>query len=521
MRVLIGLFLLIPVLLSAQGKSERGYDSVAVKYANQIDTTRLKEYLQVLASDSLMGRKTGTIGQYMAADYISSFFKSLGLDNATGSSDRQAYLQAFTLYKKVFSNALVVVGKDSLLPFIDFYTADYLADTSFSVQPVFLGYGIDDPAYSNYPSEALEGKFGVILAGEPYDNGKFLVSGESVRSAWSTDISRKIEAAIAHGITGLLIINPNFETALTRAQHYLADGRLSIDPPTNEPFPVIIGGEKAWSVLFPDSRLSVIRQKLNEGHVKFDMYGASELKMVVDNNGSEVPTANVYGVVKGRDYPDEYVFVTAHYDHLGIDANGNVYNGADDDGSGTSAVMEMARVMKNAADHGDGPKRSIVFMLTTGEEEGLLGSRYYVEKPIFPLDSTVTDLNIDMIGRTDPAYADSTVKYIYPIGSSMISRELNEILETVNQRYCGFKLDYRYDDPTDPERLYYRSDHYSFAAKGTPVIFFFRGLHADYHKPSDTIDKIEFETIRAVSQLIFHVAWQVANAESFLSRSED
>jgi Zn-dependent M28 family amino/carboxypeptidase len=208
------------------------------------------------------------------------------------------------------------------------------------------------------------------------------------------------------------------------------------------------------------------------------------------------------------------VVISSHLDHIGVNADGAINNGADDDGSGTVAMLEIAEAFQMAADAGMGPKRSVVFLHVTGEEKGLLGSRYYTDfNPIFPLDNTVANLNIDMIGRTDPKRKGDR-NYIYLIGSDKLSSELHELSETVNTKYTQLELDYTYNDENDPNRFYYRSDHYNFAKNNIPIIFYFNGTHADYHRPGDTPDKINYDLLRNRSQLIFYTAWDIANRDN-------
>jgi uncharacterized protein YcfL len=222
---------------------------------------------------------------------------------------------------------------------------------------------------------------------------------------------------------------------------------------------------------------------------------------------------NVVAFIKGSEKPDEVIVISAHYDHVGIDKNGNVYNGADDDGSGTVALLEIAQAFQQAVKDGNGPKRSILFLHVTGEEIGLYGSRYYTENPLFPLEKTVCNLNVDMIGRIDPDKADSP-NYIYLIGSDKLSQELHNVSEAVNEKYSQLELDYKFNADDDPNRFYYRSDHYNFAKNNIPVIFYFNGTHPDYHRPSDTPDKIEYELLATRTQLIFQTAWEIANREA-------
>ena len=222
---------------------------------------------------------------------------------------------------------------------------------------------------------------------------------------------------------------------------------------------------------------------------------------------------NVVAFIEGSEKPDEIVVISAHLDHEGV-KNGLVYNGADDDGSGTVAMLEIAEAFQMAAKAGKGPKRSILFLHVTGEEKGLLGSKYYTDvDPIFPLANTVCDLNIDMIGRIDSRHK-ADPNYVYLIGSDKLSTELHTISEAMNEKYTNINLDYKYNDENDPNRFYYRSDHYNFVKNNVPIIFYFNGTHVDYHKPTDTPDKINYELLENRARLVFHTAWEVANKET-------
>lgn len=229
--------------------------------------------------------------------------------------------------------------------------------------------------------------------------------------------------------------------------------------------------------------------------------------------GKYKDSENVVAFIKGSEKPDEIIVISAHLDHEGIKGE-EVYNGADDDGSGTVAMLEIAEAFQMATKAGKGPKRSILFLHVTGEEKGLLGSKYYTdEDPIFPLANTVCDLNIDMIGRTDDRHK-ADPNYVYLIGSDKLSTELHNISEMINEKYTNINLDYKYNDENDPNRFYYRSDHYNFAKNNVPIIFYFNGTHVDYHKPTDTPDKINYELLENRARLVFHTAWEVANREA-------
>lgn len=221
------------------------------------------------------------------------------------------------------------------------------------------------------------------------------------------------------------------------------------------------------------------------------------------------PSENIWAFIEGSEKPEEILVISAHYDHVGL-RNGEVYNGADDDGSGTVALMEIARLFQKAKKEGFGPKRSVLILHVTGEEHGLHGSRFYAENPLFPIENTIANINIDMIGRRGYGKEDND-NYIYVIGSDRLSSDLHQISEMANQKYVGLELDYKYNDLNDPNRFYYRSDHYNFAKKGIPAIFYFNGVHDDYHKPTDTPDKIDYPLLTKRTQLAFGLAFELAN----------
>lgn len=228
--------------------------------------------------------------------------------------------------------------------------------------------------------------------------------------------------------------------------------------------------------------------------------------------GGVSASENVVAYIEGAEKPEEIVVITAHYDHLGTNGT-EIYNGADDDGSGTVAILEIAQAFQLAANDGNAPKRSILFLHLTAEEKGLYGSKWYVANPLFPLDNHIANLNIDMIGRIDDAHKNNS-DYIYLIGSDKLSTELHELSELANSTYANLDLDYTYNDINDPNRYYYRSDHYNFAKNNIPVIFYFNGVHEDYHKATDTAEKINYELLAKRTKLIFHTAWELANRES-------
>lgn len=246
---------------------------------------------------------------------------------------------------------------------------------------------------------------------------------------------------------------------------------------------------------------------------------------VTDRSGNSIDSYNVLGYIEGSDKANEVLVITSHLDHIGVEADGQINNGADDDGSGTVAMMEIAEAFIMAKEDGNGPRRSLLFLHVSAEEKGLLGSKYYTDNPTYPLTNTVANLNIDMIGRIDSLHIEQP-DYIYLIGSDILSDDLHDVSEKANEDYVGLTIDYRYNDPTTlvyefgrwrENRYYYRSDHYHFVKNNIPAIFYFNGTHKDYHAPTDTVEKINYALLEKRTRLIFYTAWEIVNREERLS----
>lgn len=263
-------------------------------------------------------------------------------------------------------------------------------------------------------------------------------------------------------------------------------------------------------ISLPDKIPDSVRTFMQNG----DMEKLRNYAMVagVRTGGEKLNSINVASIIEGSQYPNEYIVITAHLDHVGIEGE-DIFNGADDDGSGSMALLEIAQAFKMASLDGYRPKRSIVILHVSAEEKGLLGSEYYTDNPLYPLEDTITNLNIDMIGRTDPTRDSDNDNYIYLIGTDRLSSMLHETSERVNKNTVDLELDYRFNAWDDPNRFYERSDHYNFAKNNIPVIFYFSGTHEDYHGPGDTPDKIRYDLLTKRTKLIFHTAWEIANMD--------
>ncbi|NNE31058.1 MAG: M28 family peptidase [Winogradskyella sp.] len=474
-------------------------------YASTITAEELKEMLYKYASDEFEGRETGEKGQKMAVEYLKTQYQSMDIPTPLGDDD---YFQEVPLEKQSVSTATFSIDGQTFKNFEDHIVLRASGNTQISVDDiVYVGYGIDADNYSDYKSIDVKDKIVLAKAGEPKDdNGNYVTSGEAGDTKWTNgrqSLSSKRDAASANGAKGLILLDSNmfsrYAPYFQRQAESGATGRLSLKSSEPEMMMLLINDNTAKSLhasILEDSTPKVLN---------------SDLTIAIENKSETITSENVVAYIKGSEKPDEIIVISAHLDHEGI-KNGQVYNGADDDGSGTIAILEIAEAFKMAEKAGHGPKRSVLFLHVTGEEKGLLGSRHYTDNdPIFPLANTVADLNIDMIGRIDPNRKSGNRNYIYLIGSDKLSTELHNISEEVNSKYTNVELDYTYNDENDPNRFYYRSDHYNFAKNNIPVIFYFNGTHADYHKPSDTPDKIEYDLLENRTKLVFHTAWELAN----------
>ena len=476
-------------------------DADAVELAASITEAELKEHLFIYASDEFEGRETGTEGQKKAVQYIVDYYKKLNIDPAAGTND---YIQKVPVKYTTAPTGSASVGNTSL----------ELGEQLVSFTPldgeyamVFVGHGIVDGVINNYENLDVEGKMVLAVAGEPKnDDGTFVLTGTEEISKWSNRseaLPKRVDAAKENGAAGLLFVDDDNFARYNRYFSYMRrnnSGQMSLDT----------GEETLFSGLLKSESLALF------GLSKDDFEGkALDLSFTASIQGGtkEVDTENVAAVIEGVEFPVEYVVISSHLDHIGINADGEINNGADDDGSGTVALLEIAEAFKMAKEQGKGPRRTVVFLHVTGEEKGLLGSEYYTDfEPLYPLENTVTNLNIDMIGRIDPERSGDR-NYIYLIGSDKLSTDLHELSEAVNQKYMQIELDYTYNDENDPNRFYYRSDHYNFAKNNIPIIFYFNGTHDDYHRESDTPDKINYDLLENRSRLVFHTALEVANRD--------
>ncbi|MEL6390191.1 MAG: M28 family peptidase [Bacteroidota bacterium] len=486
------------------------------KLSTTITAKDLKEHIFALANDSMQGRETGTHGNRRAAEYIAAKFKKLDLPQIIGSD--HGYFQQVPFTFTGWVNQQIVVGGKKLRAGQDFLSYPR-SSISLQVQAdsiAFVGYGIDDKDYSDYTSEDV-GPVAIAYDGEPRDSlGKFILTGTKSSSDWSLTVDKKAKAAKERGVEVLFVISNNYRRLLNQDGGVLTRNWTELGfQESPEGCNVIFISTTVAKSIFGDQIDQIIAERVRRSDGENPSPYAITIPTFINQalERRQENGQNIIGYIKGTDLRDQLVVVSAHYDHIGTYGN-EVYNGADDNASGTTTVLEIAEAIQTAVKLGLGPRRSVLCLLVTGEEKGLLGSQWYADHPVFPLETTMVDVNIDMQGRTDNKYMKQDVFYNYVIGSDRISQDLHDLNEEINETYTQMTLDYTYNDENDPNRIYYRSDHYNFAKNGIPSIFFFSGLHPDYHRLTDTPDKIEIDLLKKRARHSFHLIWALANQEN-------
>jgi len=500
--------------------------NIADQFSGSINKDNAYKHLSILASDEYEGRETGKKGAWMAADYIRNYFKSLGLKAPVNGS----YFQPIDMVSYNLSGmALSINGqaKEYGKDFVISASTVTLGGFNFNAgEIVFAGYGLDQQGYNDFAGIDVAGKVVLIFAyGDPTIKGAAPApSDRAARRKMMAAQQAKIQYLASHKALAVIQIDPNLDNITEEMKaNYSGKGDVMLKTAantaklqgTNTLASIRVSTATANELLkAAGTTVSALQEKISSSvkpasqTVKINVTGKAAKEEV------KVRAENVLGFLEGSDpvLKDEILVITGHYDHIGLTTSGTdkVNNGADDDGSGTTGVLLIADAFVKAKKAGKGPKRSILFMTVVGEEKGLLGSEWYSEHPVFPLDKTITDLNIDMIGRVDEAHKDNP-EYIYIIGSDMLSSDLNAIGIRANDDNIKMNLDMKYNNRTDPNQFYYRSDHYNFAKHGIPVIFYFSGVHADYHQPGDEVSKINFELLSKRAQLVYYTAWELAN----------
>jgi hypothetical protein len=487
---------------------------VSIKFAETIKADELKAHLSIVASDSFEGRGTAERGQKLAANYLAKQFQLNGLKPIIRREDTATYFQSFKVFKRSWDDPYLMIDNNEKKFLKDFFcigNPGFIREEELEI--VYGGQG--EEIASEAKSFDVKGK-AVVLSLTNFSSNDSTIYRDQIYSLInSSNYSKTYRKILENGAKAIFVVVSkadylfnNYldlygcsleESAITMTQKVkFADYNVFFIPPS-------VGAEMLSISL---EKLNSITDKKPLTKSVFREFKSRKIKIKASEKVEELETENVIGYLEGTDKKDEVLVISAHYDHEGI-LCGEIYNGADDDGTGTVSLIELAQAFSLAKKEGKGPRRSILFIAMTGEEKGLLGSKYYTDHPLIPLTQTVADLNIDMIGRIDKFHEDEN--YIYLIGSNRLSTKLHEISEECNLKYSGLFLDYKYNAPNDPEQFYYRSDHYNFAKHDVPVIFYFSGTHADYHQPTDDVSKILFPKVERTARLIFHTAWELVN----------
>ena len=472
-----------------------GQENILLEASNSIKIDELKEKLYKYSSDEFEGRGTPSQGQQLAVEYIVNHYKKLGIPPIK----KDNYLQAVPLQLEDKPDIKLNISGQKFIYYQDYVSYLNGPDREYkSKEIVFVGYGIDDPNYSDYKNIDVKGKVVVALGGEPLDNNnQYFINGKN-KSKWSIlrqEIDNKRKIARNNGALALIIIDDylhsRYSDRYRNSDIGYSEKRMTLSNNEENNFQVL---------LFPNK----FKNFLSKDNLTFNMSFRKNIQKVTADN--------VAAIIKGSEFPDEYVILTAHLDHV-LPQGGEIYNGADDNGSGTIAMLEIAEAFSIAKQMGKGPKRSIIFLHVTAEERGLLGSKYYTDyEPLVPIKQSIANLNMDMMGRADPKRGIRNLNYVYIIGSDILSDDLHNINIDAN-KYANLELDFRFNGINHPDQFYYRSDHFHFIKNNIPAIFYFSGVHEDYHEPTDTADKILYEPYRKRVKLIFHTAWELANTK--------
>jgi len=539
MKYLIPLFFIMAACASSTMITYNTSTENLLHYTEQIQSSFLQQHLEVIAHDSLEGRDTASRGLRVAAGYLSEFYTSLGF---MPMGDDGTYFQYFELNATVTDSIVYTtyhidltdttrVNHSVITPSShDDYYNTFGGSSSARGNIVFAGFGVNDENRGVYHlgDKNLHNSWVLI-----FDEIPHIVDGDTLIHTSLNENLRMGNILRNTGVNGILLISGFSDEEYSEKAALQSQAALN---PQGFSLPYLQSGRRTFGLPQGVHTISpgLAAEILGIG-------GADELKSFRDSLISNIHdfrpaetahyldftpyigpgtviTENVLAYFEGAD-PElnhEAIVLMAHYDHAGVgrpDASGDmIYNGADDNGSGTVSLMAIANALYHAKEAGFKPRRSILFLHVSAEEVGLLGSRYYSDHPVIPIENTVASFNADMIGRSDPENIRSgDTDYVYLIGGEIISSGLDSLVVAANNESVNMRLDRKYNDLADPNQFYRRSDHWNFGRLGVPFVFFFTGVHEDYHQPSDTVDKIEFDKYTRVVQLIYASTIKTAN----------
>ena len=506
-KYLTGFVILVLLMISPGCKTQQQ------KAVESITAEDLNVHLDVIASDEFRGRNTPSQELKIASRYLATFAERYGLDPLMPDG---TYFQEITLEINAIDQAqtrmrLITGNRIRNFSFPgDFgIYGRYIQDMKMAGRVLFVGLGFSSPSsgWDDLERLDLHGKIVVMLDPELSDNHR-LMTPENRRLLYrrSRVIGSKGAAAV------LIVISREREKNFvakgysfdTTPRCRLADDLQSewISSAGQTYLRAEIRHAMAAEILgIPLNQLRDMFTDLREGkQIPWREFNDRSIDISIAIKQSKDKTNNVVGWVEGTDerLKKEYVLFGSHHDHLGH-REGKIYNGADDNGSGSVAMLELAQAMQIAR-----PKRSVIFVWHSAEEKGLWGSRYFVEHSPAPVENMSAELNMDMISRNDPGH-------LYLIGSNKLSSELDVIINAVNDKHIGMKLDYTYEDPQHPDNFFFRSDQYPYIQFGIPAVWFFCGTTKDYHQETDTIDRVDFDKMERVTRLVYLTAMAIGN----------
>lgn len=511
-----------------------------IDFQNHIQTPFLQSHLEVLAHDSLMGRGIDTDGLKSAAKYLSEFYENL---NFMPMGDNGTYFQHFDLTTSKVDSLVYttyqISGADTTIvnrsvekhDQIGVYSGILSGYQHLDGPIIFAGFGIDDPLHGiqHLDSDLLENAWVMIFEelpatllndpAFPVDDYDLNIRVDDILNNYNANGVLLISDFPSDLYSDIIGVNSIFQQSHGRMSlAYLDQSRLGDTTSDNVKY---INPEMAVQLLNLDKEadILVLKDSISQDLGLFRSTPSGYLLEYEPFYPETFQSENVVAYLEGSDpiLKNEAVVLMAHYDHMGVETSFNgeelIYNGADDNGSGTVALMAIADALHEAATQGFSTRRSILFLHVAAEEIGLLGSRYYSDHPVIPIDQTIAAFNADMIGRSDPEnIAIGDTDYVYLIGGEIISSGLDSLVVHANNRSVNMRLDRKYNDLTDRQQFYRRSDHWNFGRLGVPFVFFFTGVHEDYHQPTDTVDKIDFSKYNRVVQLIYTTTIQTANS---------
>ncbi|MCL1943028.1 MAG: M28 family peptidase [Candidatus Azobacteroides sp.] len=474
---------------------------IAFKFAEKIDSVRLHETLGILASDSLEGRGTGESGEIKSSAFLSMYLQRIGIQKI----DQKSYLQPISMYRQTS------VPKHFLIEGNDFpdryrYFNEFAQDSIIKTDSIFfIGYGASSENYNDLAGFDIKGKVVMMFSGTPYN--KFGHAYTFPDAEWSDNVFKRLPKAV-------LIVRNDFSPFYDYSRRSVPENIYISDENKAKIPEIMINEALANRILSPVNKtVKQISYEIERDGIPQSVAIRNPITISGETQYQSTGSNNIIGYIPGNKFTEEYIVVSAHYDHVGKGYD-EIYNGADDNASGVSSVLEIARLFAEAKKSGKGPDRSLVFLFPAAEESGLCGSDYYVRHPLVPLAKTIACVNLDMLGRIDDKYENITNDYVYVITHKTKSGTLKDKLEEINRLSYRLQLDYTHTSPDDPEQYFERSDQYHFARNNIPSIFFSSGEHADYHKPSDDADKINFAALQKRTKLAFLLIWELANEKT-------